>query len=363
MHVSLRCNVTVLLLFSLSASSSVVIPGASNDNSSIPEAIVPSRGVSDGMILMLEHTFDLDRLQVHFINANFYVGWGSWITGVAISEHGKIIMADRENYEVKLFSAEFNILSSLPLDDQPWGISICRRDDVAITSSSHNVYIVSFLDDKLEIRQIVKLEYFSSGITTSMGHIFLTAEKSLKKIDMSGHVYWSTSTDKMELFRNTHNVTSFIIFDGDKYHSRIVVTDFYSRNVILVDSETGEVLKVSQSKLKGINGVTRDRFNNIYICSAESKAVSVMSCDLSEERVILTTKSNKHLHPDALSDELYDRPQSIAYDITSNQLMVSNHSAKGSEVCHMFRLEYDTTNMSHLLEWEMYTLGMNSAKL
>ena len=361
MHVSLRSKVR-LILFSLSASSSVVLPEASNDNSSIPDAIVPRRA-SDGMILMQEHTFDLDRLQVNFINANFYVGWGSWITGVAISEHGKIIMADRENYEVKLFSAEFDILSSLPLDDKPWGISICRRDDVAMTTSSHNVYIVSFLDDKLEIRQIVKLEYFSSGITTSMGHIFLTAEKSLKKIDISGHVYWSTSTDKNELFRNTHNVTSFIIFDGDKYLSRIVVTDFYSRNVILVDSETGEVLKLSQSKLKGINGVTRDRFNNIYICSAESNAVSVMSCDLSEERVILTTKSNKHLHPDVFSDELYDRPQSIAYDITSNQLMVSNHSAKGSEVCHMFRLEYDTTNMRNLLEWEMYTLGMNSAKL
>ena len=337
-----------------SASSSEVLTATNTDNCSVPDKPVQSH-VSEEMILMQEHAFELDRIQVDFLHANFYVGRGCWITGTAISEKGKILMADRMNYEVKLFSADFKLLSSLPLDDQPWSMSICRRDDVAVPTSSNNVYIVSFLDDKLEIRQILKLDYMVSGISMSRGHIFVTANNSLKKMDMSGHVYWSTSTDKtgQELFRNAHYVTSVIVFDGDTYLSRIVVTDFCSRNVILVDSETGEVLKVSKSKLKGINGVTRDRFNNIYICSSESNAVSVMPCDLFEERVILTTKANKHLHPDVFSDELYDWPQSISYDFTSNQLVVSNHGAKCADVCHIFRLVYNTSKLKYFPEWEM----------
>ena len=318
---------------------------------------------------MQEHTFDLDRIKLNFMTTN-YVKISDkelpcWITGMAVSEYCQIIMADRMNYQVKLFSAEFKFLSSLAIDDQPWGISIYRRDDVAVSTSSNNVYIVSFVDDKLEIRHILKLGYVASGLTMSMGYIFLIANKSLKKIDMSGHVYWSTSTDKtgQELFRSANYLTSFIIVDGEKYLSRIVAIDFCSRNVILCDSETGEVLKVSQSKLKGINGVTRDRFNNIYICSSVSNAVSVMSCDLSEERVILTTNDNKHLYPAAFFDDLCDWPQSIAYDITLDKLVVSNHDAKYSDVCHSFRLVYDTNNMINLLEWDLYTLGMKSAKL
>ena len=142
-----------------SASSSEVLTATNTDNCSVPDKPVQSH-VSEEMILMQEHAFELDRIQVDFLHANFYVGRGCWITGTAISEKGKILMADRMNYEVKLFSADFKLLSSLPLDDQPWSMSICRRDDVAVPTSSNNVYIVSFLDDKLEIRQILKLDYY-----------------------------------------------------------------------------------------------------------------------------------------------------------------------------------------------------------
>ena len=47
-----------------------------------------------------------------------------WITGIAITNDGRILVVDRNNRTVKAFSKSMNLQSSLKLGDRLWGITI-----------------------------------------------------------------------------------------------------------------------------------------------------------------------------------------------------------------------------------------------
>ena len=308
-----------------------------------------------------EHEFDLDKVSVKYVKSveiqTHNDDVPSWITGIAITEVGKKLLADRNNCKIKLFTQDYRHLSSLSLPQRPWALCNCRRDDVAISTLSSNIYIVAFVNDSLAVRQTLTLEYSVSGITICAGLIFVIAARpdggqSVKMIDLSGHIYWTTPIDStgLQTSSNSYHITSFRTFIGgnnDGYYARrLVVTSYQSRNVLLLDGETGEILKSAKTKVDGIRGVTVDRNSNVYIGGAASDALAicVMSGSVSNERTFTCMTEHKSLQE--ISNTHSDWPQGIAFDNTCKQIVMSRSAEKNVELLHIYAVHTDENDRS-----------------
>ena len=113
-------------------------------------------------------------------------------------------------------------------------------------------------------------------------------------------------------------------YEGEKCVHRLVVPSSSTKTINLLDAKTGEVVKTRKTNLEGISGVTTDSYNNIYISGSYADVICVMSSDLSEERVYRSTNERTET-------PMHSWPQRLAFDVSSNQLLNSNHQETYAE--------------------------------
>ena len=237
-----------------------------------------------------------------------------WITGIAITKDGKIILADYNHFKVILFSRQMKFLFSLSLSSRVWDVEMTGDKETVVSTYNPKLIFLHISDNKLAIKREVKLPFYIHGITRYKDYLIVTcpnaAPRTVKLIDMTGKVIWSLSTGDtgQTLFKRPWFVSSFA---GGK-SSSVIVTDNDNHTLTLLNGDTGEVITTHQLERKFPRGVATDNAGNVYVCHFGTGEVAVLSADLSREKILLSNQQG-----------LRSSPQAIAFHELSRQLVIS----------------------------------------
>ena len=236
-----------------------------------------------------------------------------WINGMSVTKDGRILMADTNNRKVKLFSPAMTFLSSVSVPDKLWDIAVISDSEAAATTTNMSLVLLDISGSQLRIKTTTKVPYNTRGITKYKNKLVISSPgptPSVKLIDLTGKVYWLVSSDQQgqSLFRNPWYLTSH---DNGR-SSTVIVTDCDNNTLTLLNGETGEVIISRQLQRKMPTGVTTDTAGNVYVCYWSTGEVSVLSGDLSEEKILLSRQ-------DGLSGD----PHAIVYGDKTHQFLIS----------------------------------------
>ena len=197
--------------------------------------------------------------------------------------------------------------------------------EAATTTTNKSLVLLDISGSQLRIKTTTKVPYDIRGITKYNNKLVISSTdptRSVKLIDLTGKVYWSVSSDQQgqSLFSHPEYLTSH----DEGRSSTVTVTDYSNDTLTLLNGETGEVITRRQLQWKRPRGVTTDTAGNVYVCYYWTREVSVLSGDLSEEEILLSTQ-----------DGLSGKPQAIVYDDKTHQLLISYGS---NDIVDSFKL-------------------------
>ena len=248
------------------------------------------------------------------------------ISGIVITNDGRRLLADYDNSKIKMFSRDMKSLCSLSLSTRPWDIAVTGdREAVVSCWDETKLLILGISDRKMSIKGTVELPFTVYGIApyqvagTYQDKLLVatlstsSSPRSVKLIDQTGKVYWSTHTDQQgqPLFSVPWYVTCY----DDGGSAAVIVSDGGNHTLTVLNADTGDVITRRQVEGKGPDGVTTDTTGNIYVCYNWADEVAVLTKDLSQENVLLSKR-----------DGLISRAQAIVYDAVDHQLLLSNDS-------------------------------------
>ena len=264
-----------------------------------------------------------------------------WITGIAVTKTGNVVLADNLNEKLKVFTKQMKFVSALALPGEPWDVCL-SGDTEAIISMPENeqLLIVDISGRKPRIKQTLELKYRVYGVTACQDSIIVacpyTSPPSVKRIDKRGKTKWSVdSYEGQQLLTRpwyvlvamaTHPTTSTSLA------RTVVITDcdFHLENprLVVLDATKGTVIGFRKLSKRNPYGIAADesKSDSIYICNSANE-VMIMTTDLTEEKVILTEEEG-----------VTGTPQALAYDSTQRSLMLSN-SNKTRSYLDCFQLE------------------------
>ena len=238
-----------------------------------------------------------------------------WICDMAITKNKMRILVDFNNNKVKLFSPDMEFLSSVSVPARPFNIAVVNDKTAIVTTKDSSPLIMGISEGQLSIKRTMQLDYEVRGISSYKDKLVVTClftrPPSVKLIDQTGKVYWSASTDQQG--RPLFGIPEYVHCHDDVGAATVVVTDRDKNALVLLKAETGEVVTTRQ--LKGNErpcAATTDAEGNIYACYNMSKEVSVLTADLTEERILLKKR-----------DFQGRRPEVAVYDDIRKELIVS----------------------------------------
>ena len=245
-----------------------------------------------------------------------------WITGIAITNDGRIVVVDRNNNTVKAFSKNMKLQSSLTLtllEGSLFDITIINDKEAVLNTCVHSQLYLLVLDisgDQLRIirKQPLPFQATATAICRSADKLVAVTERqafyAVKMFDLSGNVYWTVSEELIE--GQCPYVYTNAATHGDTGSLSVAVTDLNQNAVLFISGEDGTVTRKVQLKGKEPRGVTFDSDGNVYVCLSKTHEIIVLMSDMSEEKVLLTKK-----------DKLRENPTVIAYNNKTRCLIVS----------------------------------------
>ena len=255
------------------------------------------------------------------------------ITDIAITNDGRVLLADYYNNRIKMFSRDMKSLCSLSMSTSPKHIAVTGdREAVVSCYNVTKLLVLDISDRKMSIKGTVELRPFRvAGLAPYNDKLLVITNVStpspinVKLIDQSGRVYWSADTDQQgqRLFYCPYYVT----FYDDGGSAAVIVSDRGSDTLTVLNADTGDVITRRHVEGKGPRGVTTDAAGNLYVCYYETDEVAVLTKDLSQENVLLSKG-------DRLSS-----PYAIVYSAVDQQLLVSNTSGDSRNTVDCFKLQ------------------------
>ena len=254
------------------------------------------------------------------------------ISGIAITNDGRRLLADWTNRKIKLFSRDMKSLCSLSLSTAPWDIAVTGDREAVVSCNEKKLLVLDICDRKMSIRRTVKLPFIVYGLAPYQDKLLVTAPlstsspPSVKLIDQTGRVYWCTDTGQQE--RRLFFSPLYVTWYDDGGSAAVIVSDCGNDTLTVLNADTGDVITRRQVKGKRPTGVTTDTAGNIYVCYGSTDEVAVLTKDLSQENVLLSKR-----------DGLGREPQAIVYDAVDHQLLVSNVSDDSRNTFESFKLQ------------------------
>ena len=234
-----------------------------------------------------------------------------WITGIAITKDGRLLLADHDNNKVKVFSRHMEFLTSLSIAGNPRDITIYNDREAVVTTSTKCLTLIDF-SRHIGIKDTVALEFDVWGVAKCKDKLLITSVSprpcTVKLITIHGRVFWSISSDPMG--RALFQWPYYLSYDENT--SRAAVTDGGNNMLILIDTNSGDIITRRQVTGKSPYGVTSDTSGNMLVCYNAALEVSVVTRDLFEEMIILSRRNG-----------LRTSPQAILYDDRHHSIIIS----------------------------------------
>ena len=254
------------------------------------------------------------KLRSHNIKTRTDPAISCWITGIAITNDGRILVVDRNYGTVKAFYRSMELQSSLRLYEYIWDITIINNNEAVVgteSTESKKYFVLDISGNQLQVTRTHPLPfnvYATCRFNDKLVAVTRDSCQAVKMFDMSGKVHWTLSEDHFG-----HSL--YPIYVTTKSYDReqsVIVVDQKMNAVLLINGDDGKIKKTVRGIGKSPQGVTIDSDGNVYICLFEDNKIIVLSADLSEQKVLLTKQ-----------DRLREYPQAIAYDKNTHCLLIS----------------------------------------
>lgn len=190
------------------------------------------------------------------------------ITGLDITWDGNIVLADRNNSKVKLFSQDGHFISALNMPEKPIDLTVFNASKFAVCMWFQQIGIIKMSDKyQLSLKDIIKLDYNVWAITSFEDNLIITCgtePRSVKMISTQGEVLWSveTASDGTVLFDCPYFITS----SPSAENNMVVVSDEDRLTLTILDGRKGKLLDVYNVENGEPRGVAIDDYDNIYLC-------------------------------------------------------------------------------------------------
>lgn len=249
------------------------------------------------------------------------------IYGIDITNNGTLFLTDFNNKKLKVFSPEKEIPSTVPLPASPRDVSIVNGKTAVVSADDDNLYFINIPElDSLPNPKPVPLGFHAGGVQGHENNLIVTRFKdqtSVRMIDLEGNDIWSISADcnGEALFKNPFRLVK--TSENDK--ASVIVTDCGKHSLILLDANSGQLIRTISVKGKHPHGLTVDNAGNLYVCYFSSYEIGVWSSDLQHSRILLS------------KNDLQGQPRLICYNGSSNTLYISYGN---KDKLDSFQLEY-----------------------
>ena len=121
-----------------------------------------------------------------------------WITSMATTCDDRRLLVDHSNRKIKMFSRDMKFLCSLSLSTKPWYIAITGNREAVVSYDKKWLQILGISDRKMNVKRTVNLPFEIKAIAPYKDKLAMTSWSttpfSVKLIDLTGRVYWSTDT-------------------------------------------------------------------------------------------------------------------------------------------------------------------------
>lgn len=239
------------------------------------------------------------------------------IWGMNVADNGSLLLVDRKNTSLKIFSSNRKLLSSLPLPGVPLDFTIIDDTTAAVCLSDGKLRILDISNPALpSIQNSVPLKYAVLVVTACDKDLVVVCwskPKKVKMIGLDGNKLWSTLVNDQgqSLFGNPDSVATTTI----KNKSSVIVSDNEKNTLTILDGNDGKLIRIINLHRKGPQGLTTDDDGNIYVCYSRIREISVWSPDLTQSSILLS------------GSDLQKCPQNILYTSVIDELIVSYFSS------------------------------------
>ncbi|XP_033745068.1 E3 ubiquitin-protein ligase TRIM32-like [Pecten maximus] len=205
--------------------------------------------------------------------------------GVVLLSSGRIVVSDKGNKKVKLFTEHGDLQCEMELTEKC--CDLCRIDDNTVAVMLMNVKIICVInvgDTNLTISSKIKIPNVTErcfGVTYNNSFV-VGSSTSLYSVPKDGGEATKIHTIESPCLHLGSNHQSGHVFAGldDSTADRVAVTR-------LSDGTHTDVLKVEV--VKATTGIDVDREGNVYVCGCRSNNVIQMSGDGTNVRELLTS--------------------------------------------------------------------------
>lgn len=235
------------------------------------------------------------------------------ITGLSVTDEGKILMVDCYNRKVKYLSAEGELISSILVPGEPFDISIVGKSEAVVTmwENQKKILIISFNNEDLDLKSIICLRNRVLGIASVENDFAVSCDDTnpgVMLIDRAGKTKWHQYfKEGRRLFKAPGYIITLLIKDVP----HVIVSDKDLHTLTVIEAKTGEVVKVCYLSKTGPYGLT-SWHGNVIVSYCYSAGVCIWTPDLSEHRVLLSIRNS------------IKRPHAIAFNPLTNDLLLSS---------------------------------------
>lgn len=234
-----------------------------------------------------------------------------WFTGAAFMMDGRILLADRTNRKLKLFTGNFNPVMELGLSSKPWDITIVSESEVAVSLPAEcKIEFVTVSGPSLTPTRSIFTDEPCFGICHASGKLLTVTydgdPPNLKILSLTGKelTYVCVDDNGFPLFSKPVYVTC------SPSAADIFVSDERLGCVVIL-KETGELnFNSSAMDLGHAAGLTLDSQGNLYVCGSTSNTVHLVTMAMDRVKVLLT---GEHI----------SYPRAVAFEPREKKLLVT----------------------------------------
>ena len=235
-----------------------------------------------------------------------------YVNGLAVTDNGTLLVGDYNNYTLKVFSKDNTLLSSVPLSDQSFDVTVTEDDIAVVSTGDKTLHYLDISDPpSSSVQRSVTLGYSVWAITSYTDRLVVTTcttPRSVRMIDMNGKEVWSVSKGpgNQQLFDRPFFLVTSKINDTET----VIVSDCEKETLTLLNANNGSLLKIVDMKGKCPYGITVDNGGNIFVACYTTGEICVWSNDFTKSRTLFSRK------------DLERKPDCIAYSRSTDTLYI-----------------------------------------
>ena len=311
--------------------------GSSSSNQKLTDGAMTFRRLSSAITIAAQ-SLSLNVTKLEPINAELHNETSvPLILGMDITADGNLLLVDRNNRKLKMFSPDGTRLAVRKLSKSPEDVAVINNTRAAVTAWDKQIRIVDVSShSKLAVKRTLTLVYHVWAVTGYRNDLIVTCSPSanitqkpstVRMIDSQGIAKWSVATDSegLELFQWAGFLTTRTGYEGKvgPLKDIVIVMDQYKQTITVLDAKNGKLIKVCNVEGKTPRGAACDENGDVYVCY-ENGTVGKWSKEMERERTPGTIDLQS---PHALA---YDKKQMVLY-VTS-----SSASSTDSKFIHRY---------------------------